>query len=415
MANPFVFRKTKKRHRLTDIETKEVSLVDKGANQRKFAVIKSDTETNEMAKQSAEATLEAVTTGLTKLAELTEAVKTFVEKNETGIAAPVDEWTKTVQSFQPWMHDVLTTLGTETPAETVKDDEKVTTAEVVATGPGLVTPAADVVTTETVEVKTLATGTETVAVAAETVTATETVVVPAVTTETPTTVDPVATVDALVKSLAGLGATPTSVDVEKAITGYDGLYISGGLFVDAYDVEALAMVCNAICAAMGAGADEEAAEEAAMAKAADKVLAEVTKRTTTVAKRVTEAKKATDTDGKELKVVGMVLKALKDSLVKAEATKATTVTPVLDMDAVQKMIEQAVAKAVAPFSVETTSLKDQLVKTAAEKVELAKQLNAALSTPATRASSQETVNTSDKPTFTVRVNRNGIADYNETI
>jgi hypothetical protein len=416
VANPFVFRKSKKRHRLTDIQTEEVSLVDKGANKRKFAVIKSDTETNEMTKLNAEATLQAVTTGLTTLSELTEVVKTFVEKAEAGAEIPVEDWTKTIQSFMPWMNQVLETLGVKEEGKSTVTTETVaaateTTSTETVVAPGAtdttVVSAAETTTNNTTVTTTPAvetTTTETVVVAPETTvtTTTETPV-----TETVTTTTATETLGYVTKAVLDLAATvPTLDNVKKAGGLFDRLFMSGGLFIDTYDIEALAMVCNAIVEAHHNSDD-------GVEKSADKILGEISKRTVAVAKRIEKAEKPTSADGKELKVVSMLLKTLEDALEKQTST-ATETTQVIDKAAIEKMVNDAVATATKGVTEQTAALKQQITKLETEKAEVQKKLTAALETPAARASSQETVTKGNTtPAKQYNVNRNGIVDYNE--
>src|ERR1035438_8037151 len=107
MASPFKFGKsiTKPRTRLTDIETEEVSLVDKGANRRKFAVVKA--ETQQMATETNTAVdaskfLEGLTTGLTQLTTLTELVKAKVEKTEAITKEETVDWKSSMTAMMNW-------------------------------------------------------------------------------------------------------------------------------------------------------------------------------------------------------------------------------------------------------------------------------------------------------------------------
>ncbi len=368
-----------------------------------------------MAKLSAEATLEAVTTGLTKLSEFTEAVKTFVEKSDATASVPTDEWTKTVQSFAPWMTDVLATLDTketvvETPAK-VEDEEKVVVAaETVTATETVVAPAATETVTTTTETPVVAASTETVVAPVTTETVTTTTETPAVETVTTTTATPAEVIDGVAKAAVDLAATtPTVEGVKKVLALADRLFVSGGLFIDTYDVEALAMVCNAICASMYDETEPDAAS--AMTKAAEKITAEISKRTVAVAKRVAKATTTTATDGKELKVVSMLLKSLEDAFTAKTSTTATETT--VDTAAIQKMVNDAVALATKDFTAQTATLKQQITKLETDKADLSQKLTTALATPETRASSQETVAKGTTPAKPYGVNRNGIVDYNE--
>ena len=106
MKNPFsITQKVKPLTRLTDIETEEVSLVDKAANKRKFAVIKRDAETTAMATEQTVNTskfLEGLTTGLEKLTNLTELVKAKVEKAEDASMTDMVDWKTSMNAMLNW-------------------------------------------------------------------------------------------------------------------------------------------------------------------------------------------------------------------------------------------------------------------------------------------------------------------------
>ncbi len=413
MGNPFTFfiSKDPATHRLTDIETEEVSLVDKGANKRKFAVIKRDLEAIKMSRgpemfedinkadattvatvesattsttsvvdEKASAILESMTTGLEQLASLTELVKAHVEKAEAVTPEAVQTWQTAMTDVTAWAEKTMkahfitksepvaetVVVPVETPAE-----EK--PAEIVAA------PEAEVAKTETP--------------------AEEPVV-----TKTPAEI--LADVQTTILDLAS--TVPTVSTVKAALAKMDGLYVSGGLYVDAYDIEALAKVCNALCDAM---CDPNAEDSAAMKKAADKILGEISKRTATVVKRVTKSTTTNEADGKELKIVALMLKALENGLdateevtpVIAPAAAVVTQTVTVDPAATQKLVDEAVTKAIAaavPAAVNTAvvelnkknaELEAQVATLKTEKAEVNKKLTAAMSETQTRGSSPETV------------------------
>ena len=204
----------------------------------------------------------------------------------------------------------------------------------------------------------------------------------------------------------------------------EGLFFSGGFSVDAYDIEALAAVVNAICESM---TDPEESIE----KSADRILAEAVKKTVAVTKRIQKADyKLTNTDSKEMKVATLLLKAVADGKKKAKDGKETSNAgslgkpsddgkkslkkeeTVLDADAISKLVTDAVAKAVAPLVKENTELKSTNAVITKEKTEVAKKLTAAQNTTQTRASSSETVDTTAAVDTTLHTNNLGVSDYN---
>lgn len=422
MGNPFsFFPKRDSKHRLTDIETEEVSLVDKGANKRKFAVIKRDLETNNMSRgpemfedinkadatstevttlaaettvavvdEKASAILEGMTAGLEKLASLTEMVKSQVEKSETAKPETLAEWKTAMETVVSWATGMA-----KAHFETVEISKE--TTEEIAAQTSEAAAAAAVVVPAAVEDKTT----------------TAEVIADAVVAKSAAEI--LSDVSQTVLDLAS--TVPTAEDVKKTLAKMDGLFISGGLYVDAYDVEALAAVCNAICEAMYD--PNEADEIAAMKKAADKILGEVSKRTVAVSKRVAKANATNAADGKELKIAALMLKALENGLApKTEEVKT------LDADATQKLIdaavikavEAAVTKAVAPITKQNEELATQITTLKTEKAEIAKKLATAMSETQTRGSSAETVTKhegNDHDLFPMDYNAPSFAELNK--
>lgn len=399
MGNPFKFFLTRENttHRLTDIETEEVSLVDKGANKRKFAVIKRDLETKEMSKgpemfedinktesvattpdanvvketpvvdEKASAILQSMTTGLEKLASLTELVKSAVEKSEVTTDDAIVQW-------QTAMADVTAWADSTMKSHFIK-------AEVVAAPP-------ETVVTE--EKKTEETVTDAAVTTNETVveTAKEEVVAKSA---TEILLDVQATILDLASTVPSLDA------IKAAIAKMDGLYVSGGLYIDAYDVKALAAVCNAVCEAM---CDPNAENDStAMKKSADKILGEISKRTVAVTKRVAKANATTSADGKELKIAALMLKALENGLTATPEVITTEVKEQMDETAIKTLVDaavtkavgDAVTKAVTELNKQNSVLTTQVETLKADKVELNKKLTASMSETQTRGSSVETV------------------------
>lgn len=454
MGNPFSFfpKRDATQHRLTDIETEEVSLVDKGANKRKFAVIKRDLETNTMSRgpemfedinkektivektetvvetavtttdapvdEKASAILEGMTAGLEKLASLTEMVKSHVEKSETAKPETLAEWKAAMETVISWAADMqkahfIAKDATDPvgPNGTSSNGPTGMAGEVAAQAPGASTGAnekpEDNKTKMDQEVATQAPGGSVLgdvasdeAKASAGLRAETEAQVLGTTKVTKTATEILSDVSTTILDLAS--TVPSVDDVKKALAKMDGLFVSGGLYIDAYDVEALAAVCNAICEAMMDPNEEN--EIAGMKKAADKILAEVSKRTVAVSKRVAKANATTSSDGKELKIVSLMLKALENGL----STLATTATnavavPAVDPEATQKLVdaavakavEAAVAKAVAPIAKQNEELTAQVTTLKTEKGEIAKKLTAAMSETQTRGSSAETVTKND--------------------
>jgi hypothetical protein len=449
--NPFLFQ-TKPLTRLTDIETEEVSLVDKAANKRKFAIIKRDSE-NTMIDTTA--FLDGLITGIQQLTALTEVVKAKVEKSEDVSTAEAVDFKTSMAGILNWATGQMSGVfgGNDSAQPTT---ETGMAAEVAAqTVAGTASPAGDATAAEdklhadsvgsevanqivagetnvtgdmTANANAGATDTIREEVSAQTV-AGETVV--ATGKEKPVETNSSGSVINKAKEFTqhvlALAATePSEEDLEKAMGITEGLFFSGGFSVDAWDIEALAAVVNAICESMYDSSES-------VEKSAGRILAEVAKKSVAVTKRIMKADyKITSADSKEMKVATMLLKAAKDGMKNKKKpakdgyeTSATdsgkkntkkndevTVTSGVSPAELKRLIDEAVTKALEPVAKKNTELTDQVKKLTIEKADAVQKLNTAVSTTQTRVSSAETTTTSEEDSSVVHVNGLGVSDYN---
>lgn len=463
MKNPFVFlfESPKSLTRLTDINTEEVSIVDKAANKRRFAIIKSE---NVMTKPvDVTQFLEGLTNSLEKLTTLTEVVKAKVDKAEdatmqesvdfkTSVEAFLNEVSGSMSSIfsEDWNPNptptgmaaevAAQTVGTANPAGEAAGGEAKVQADSVRSEVEGQLPEGDVGAKgaqgaaaggEALEQKdTMRAETESVMVTGTTVLtdgeekATETNSAGSVQVHKATP----AGIAEISKTLLDLATTVPTLDaVEKAFGMTEGLFFSGGINVDAYDIEALAAVVNAICESMYDGESEETVR-----KSADRILADVSKRVATISKRVTKANAVSASDGKELKIASMILKAVYDGMKPKKDDKDDkkdkkkdkkgdkkddmkkddgVTTGGITLEDLNKAVSDAIAKAVAPLVAENQKLTAQVAVAKAETEKVVKDYNA-LNTTQTRVSSSETVTATETESSVVHPNSLGIADYN---
>ena len=453
MKNPFALtpQKVKPLTRLTDIETEEVSLVDKAANKRKFAVIKRDTETTTMATEQTLNTskfLEGLTTGLEQLTTLTELVKAKVEKAEDASMSDMVDWKSSMTAMLNWASGEMSgifgtsidtqpadtgmqsevaaqTTGTASPTGDAASGEaklendtmgKETAAQMVA---GTASPTGDAASGEAkLENDTM--GKEIDSVMITGTTTVGEVGKPEDTHSSGSVINKAKEFTASVLDMASTEVTEEKLEKSMGIT--EGLFFSGGFSVDAYDIEALAAVVNAICESMSDPDD--------IAKSADRIVAEVLNKSVAITKRISKADyKLTNTDSKEMKIATLLLKAVADGKKKAKGGKEASNAGELgkpDTDGkktmkkedaltaaeISTLVTEAVAKAVAPFAKETADLKAANAVITKEKTEVAKKLQTALSTTQSRASSSETVTEVAVTDTIVHPNSLGVSDYN---
>lgn len=455
-TNPFVFLYSapKPLTRLTDIETNEVSLVDKAANKRKFAVIKSE---NVMEKVvNAEQFLEGLNTGLDQLIKLTEVVKAKVEKADAMGMESVD-WKSSMNALMSWASGQMASHFSGS------DPAQPTTAtgmasEVAAQTTGTASPAGDAtagaaavatdsIRTETAE-QTLGTASPDGEVAAgAAATASDTIreetdeqMVSGSTTvgdagkpvETNSAGSVINKAKDFADAVLGMAAAEiTEEALNKAIGLTEGLFFSGGFSVDAYDIEALAAVVNAICEQMSDPEDIE--------KSADRIVADVAKKAVAISKRVAKADyKITNADSKEMRIATELLKAvgggMKGKKKPAKDGKEASNAGALGKDnpadkknmkkedgmftaeditkIVNEAVGSAVAKAIEPLTKKNAELVATVETVTKEKDAVVKDYNAAMSTTQTRVSSSETSTSTPTESSVIHVNSVGVADYN---
>lgn len=468
MKNPFVFlfqATPKPLTRLTDINTEEVSIVDKAANKRRFAIVKSENSMNKPV--DVEQFLEGLTNGLEKLTTITELVKAKVDKAEDATMQETVDFKTSIEAFLNEVNSSMSSIFSgKIDVKDADDQETGMDTEVAAqVVPGNANPAGDAAAGEAkvqadsvrsevdgqlVEgakgagaVEGDAAGGEAkvsgdtvrTEVEGQTVTGTTELTNGTATPEETNSAGSVqvhkadpAAVAAISKAILDLASKiPTVEEIEKAYGMTEGLFFSGGINVDAYDIEALAAVVNALCEAMYDG-DES---EGAIQKSADRILAETSKRMVAISKRVTKSKEISVSDGKELKIVNMILKAVydgmkpkakddkkkdkksdkKDDKEKDKMKKDAVATKPLTIEDINSAVSEAVAKALAPVVAENKKLTEQVAVAKAETEKVVKDYNA-LNTTQTRVSSAETTTNTETESSVVHPNNLGISDYN---
>lgn len=393
-------------HRLTDIDTNEVSLVDRAANKRKWIVTKNAAgvytkmfetidktgetdmskiakgETSNVSTETVVELLNGLSIGLTKMAELTEQVKTFteaqaavVEKGEACAQPPIREWGTAIETVTKSLSDLFVSCPALGPAVVVKSTE-----ELAAEATAKATDDAAKVAAEKAAAEKTATDEAARIVAekaAEVANAQEKIV--AVRTA----------VTEIANELTTLSKSEiiTLEGIKAVVQKMDGVYVSGGLMIDTYDIAALSKLCNAICTVMAEDAP------ASMAKSASLTLAEAASRVAGIAKKL-ETDSITDGEGKKLKVVELMLDTVTKSLAPAapavvEAVVAATKEPevkksdIADLESkFAAMLDAAVTKAIEPLKTENEKLKT-------EKATLAARLEKAETETPSRTSSSE--------------------------
>lgn len=454
-TNPFVFmfQTPKALTRLTDIDTNEVSLVDKAANKRKFAIIKAE---KVMEKPvNAEQFLDGLNTGLGKLIALTEIVKARVEKDTVEKAGDVSlaeagNWKSEMQALMGWASGAMAshfgsdpipatgmagevaaqTTGTASPAGDAAAGAAANAndsmgKETAAQTSGTASPTGDVAAgAASVATETIRNETEEQMVAGST-----TVGAVGTPEETNSAGSVINKAQAFRDTVLEMATTElTDEKLEKSVGLTEGLFFSGGFSVDAWDIEALAAVVNAICESMTDPED--------ITKSADRIVAEVAKKTVAVTKRISKADyKLTDADSKEMKVATMMLKAVADGMKgkkKAKDGKEASNAGSLGKDNDKKPVKKdyvaftaadiakivndavvtAVAKAVEPLTKKNAELATEVATVTDEKNKIVKDYNAVVSTTQTRNSSSETATSTNSDTSIIHPNSLGVADYN---
>lgn len=390
-----------KLHRLTDIDTQSVDLVDRAANKRKWIVTKNEAganitmfetidktgetdmtkiakgETSNVSTETVVELLSGLTSTLTGLSDVTEQVKLFteqhavsVEKGETPAKATITTWGAALTTVTKSLASLFTAcpaLNGETvvakTAEEIAAETAAKDAEKVAAEKALADKA---VADEAVKVE--------AAKAADVAKAKEKI-------ETVRK-----TVGEIANTLATVTAgTLTHDEVTAVVKKMDSVYISGGLMVDTYDIAALEKICNAIVTVINA---EEPAD---LAKSATLTLAEAASRVSGISKKLETADAISDKEGKALKTVELMLTgvAKRLALVPVTATTITTEPEVKKSDLaaletrIAALVEGVVTKALEPLKAANEALK-------IEKAELATKLEKANSeSPAARSSSAE--------------------------
>jgi hypothetical protein len=456
-TNPFVFmfQAPKPLTRLTDIDTNEVSLVDKAANKRKFAIIKRDSE-NAMEKSvNAEQFLAGLNTGLGKLINLTEIVKAKVEKSEDVSFPEAGNWKSEMEALMGWASSAMASHFGSDPAQPTTETNMA--SEVAEQTPGTATAAGDAAGGEAANANDsvraeidgqMVTGTTeatgdvaagAAVVEAETIRGETAEQMVTGTTEvtgenkidhTNSSGSVINKAQEFTAAILDMASTELSDEkLAKAMGLTEGLFFSGGFSVDAWDIEALAAVVNAICEQMSDPEDIE--------KSADRIVADVAKKTVAVTKRIAKADyKLTAADSKEMKVATMMLKAVADGMKgkkkkgdgkeasnagslgkpdtdgKKPMKKDDTFTAADIAKIVNDAVASAVTKAIEPLAKKNAELQTTVTTVTDEKNKIVKDYNAAVSATQTRNSSSETATSNDTSSSAVHINSVGIADYN---
>lgn len=387
-------------HRLTDISTEEVSMVDRAANKRKWIVTKNETgervkmfetidkngETDmtkiakgEAAAVSTETVIElltGLTTALETLSTVTETVKNYttdvsakIEKGEAVTQPAIKEWGTDLTGVTKSLESLFTICPALAPAAVTKTAEEIAAAKAVDDAAKLEAEKAATKKAEDDAAKTAADK------AAEEKKAQD--------DKTAKAAEFVKSLGMIVSDLTAAKAAPTVASLTEITKKMDSVYVSGGLMIDTYDIAALEKLCEAINMVIANGGEQD------MAKSAPLTLAEAASRVAGIAKKL-ETTAVTQQDGKDLKVVELLIKHVVKKL--TPPTVATT-EPV--KDAVTKsditsleakmatLVSDAVTKAVGTLNTEITTLKN-------ENTALATKLAKALTDgTATRASSGE--------------------------